>query len=332
MIEASRAAPLARRLRDLPVDIETVDVSVSEVDVPSYPDEPRPSSTVELRGRGRRGQGEHVGWSLDAHLQFQSMAPTFVGCGRSTVGAVSESLARRCPEAYDRAAFEAAAIDLALRQADRWLGDLVDAPPVPTRYVVSFTPDGDPTEALREELGRDPTVDAKIDVDIGWDRTTLERLAATGRVAVLDWKCTGAPPQHALAHRLVPEAIHEDPGPDPLAETPEVLRRSVDGPFLRARALDGAPPPAAANVKPGRMGGVLEALDGVAHCAERGISVYFGGMFEIGTGRRQLLDLATLLAPSGPNDIAPIALTRKRPDWRADLKPSRRPGFGASGT
>ena len=38
------------------------------------------------------------------------------------------------------------------------------------------------------------------------------------------------------------------------------------------------------------------------------ILVYVGGMFEIGVGRRQLRDLASVLCPDGPNDLAPIPL------------------------
>jgi L-alanine-DL-glutamate epimerase-like enolase superfamily enzyme len=66
--------------------------------------------------------------------------------------------------------------------------------------------------------------------------------------------------------------------------------------------------PAAVNVKPARIGGVLEALDVVAACAARGIAVYFGGMFEVGVGRAQLQALAALLCPDAPNDVAPIAV------------------------
>jgi hypothetical protein len=36
--------------------------------------------------------------------------------------------------------------------------------------------------------------------------------------------------------------------------------------------------------------------------------VYVGGMFEIGVGRRQLRDLASVLCPDAPNDLAPVPL------------------------
>ena len=88
--------------------------------------------------------------------------------------------------------------------------------------------------------------------------------------------------------------------------------------------------PAAVNVKPARMGGVLEALACVARCDAAGISVYFGGMFEVGPGRRQLWDLAALLAPDGPNDVAPIAVGEAPAPRPARLVvDAARPGFGA---
>jgi hypothetical protein len=39
--------------------------------------------------------------------------------------------------------------------------------------------------------------------------------------------------------------------------------------------------------------------------------VYVGGMFEIGVGRRQLCDLASVLCPDAPNDLAPSRLPRR---------------------
>jgi hypothetical protein len=60
------------------------------------------------------------------------------------------------------------------------------------------------------------------------------------------------------------------------------------------------------NVKPARMGSVLEALTCLARCAAEGIPTYMGGMFEVGIGRAQLRALAALACPDGPNDVAPL--------------------------
>ena len=64
--------------------------------------------------------------------------------------------------------------------------------------------------------------------------------------------------------------------------------------------------PGAVNLKPARMGGVLEVLRLAARLDKRGVPFYLGGMFEVGIGRTQLHVLAAVLCPDGPNDVAPL--------------------------
>jgi hypothetical protein len=169
------------------------------------------------------------------------------------------------------------------------------------------------------------TVELKIDVDPRWTEEAWAALAGLGRVAVLDFKGGGRAVDFERAPRLMPGALSEDP-----AEPAPGLRLSADIPITSAAAVDALPfHPAAVNVKPARMGGVLEALACVARCDAAGVSVYFGGMFEVGPGRRQLWDLAALLAPEGTNDVAPIGVGEApaaRPP-RLVVDPTR-PGFG----
>src|SRR5205085_5021899 len=97
-----------------------------------------------------------------------------------------------------------------------------------------------------------------------------------------------------------------------------------DAPVTSAAALDALPArPVAVNLKPARMGGVLELLACAVRSAESGIGVYVGGMFEVGPGRAQLAALASLLCPDAPNDVAPL-VSGERP---TRLTPSRGPGF-----
>jgi L-alanine-DL-glutamate epimerase-like enolase superfamily enzyme len=154
-------------------------------------------------------------------------------------------------------------------------------------------------------------------------------LAATGGVAIVDFKGGGTVLDHARAGRALPEALLEDPGP-PRGPWPADVRRrlALDAAIQRAADVDGlAVRPAAINVKPGRLGGVLEALATCAACERAGIPVYVGGMFEVGVGRRQLHDLAALLSPDGPNDVAPIAVG----DARAARPPRLSVDPGAAG-
>ena len=58
------------------------------------------------------------------------------------------------------------------------------------------------------------------------------------------------------------------------------------------------------NVKPGRVGGYLEARRVHDACRERGVPVWCGGMLETGIGRAANLALATLPGFSLPGDIS----------------------------
>jgi hypothetical protein len=169
----------------------------------------------------------------------------------------------------------------------------------------------------------------KIDVDPGWGEVVWSALARRGAVAVLDFKLTGEGADHERAHRALPQALIEDPLGAPWSDSLRA-RLSFDGAITSASALAALPvQPAAVNLKPARMGGVLEALEAAAWCSTRGIAVYFGGMFEVGVGRRQLQVLASLLCPEGPNDVAPIGhegLAAARPG-RLRCDPDA-PGFG----
>ena len=76
-------------------------------------------------------------------------------------------------------------------------------------------------------------------------------------------------------------------------------------------------PPRTLNSKPSRFGSLRGLLDFYDTCAERGISLYGGGQFELGPGRGQIQYLASLIHPDAPNDVAPGGYNS--PDARADL-------------
>ncbi len=311
-------------LRALPLRIDAAACTTSRVDVPSYPDEPRPSSVVTLTGAGYRGLGEHVGWTDAAHIAF-GHAVGGMTTGTFTVGSWSDRLRELPP--YDRAALEAAGLDLALRQASTNLFRLAGVTPASVRYVVSFGRTSAP-DAVAQRQG---DVELKVDADPAWDDATFATLGMVSRVAVLDWKGSGTRTDHERAHRMLPDALVEDPAPDAAPWSASLTRKlAIDAGVLAAADVASLDPrPAAVNLKPARMGGVLAMLAAAAACAERGIAVYLGGMFELGPGRTQLRTLAALLSPDGPNDIAPIATTQRaaaRPDRLP--APADTPGFG----
>lgn len=316
---ARRARALAARLGALPLRVERARCDVAPVAVPSYPDGPRPSSTLVLDGAGHAGHGEHVGWTEEAHAGFAERVAALPLARCTTVGATSALARERLSEPYDRAALESAAIDLALRQAATDAFALCGATPRPVRYVLSFERLADPAARARTELAPNPGLELKIDADPSWSDDTLATLAALGRVAILDFKLSGARADHLRAHRLVPDALLEDV-PQGAEAWPASLRArlALDAAISSAAEVAAlADLPAAVNVKPGRVGGVIEALAVIAACATRGIDTYVGGMFEVGVGRVLAQTLASLFSPDGPNDVAPIALAGR---------PAPRPG------
>ena len=319
------AARLRAALAGLDLTVDAVSVARDDADVPSYPDGPRPSSVVALEGGRHSGRGEHVGWTAADHARFAAAAPDAVPRGRSRLGEWPAALAA-LPR-YDRAALEAAAIDLALRQHAVGLLALAGAAPRSIRYVVSFARVADPAAEARAQ----GAVELKVDADPAWDEEVLRRLAAAGRVAVVDWKGGGDHAAHLRAHACFPDALVEDPAPEgrPWPASLEA-RLAVDAALERATDLDALPLRfVAANLKPARMGGVLELLEAASRCAAHGMTIYLGGMFEVAVGRRQLHALAAALCPDGPNDVAPIARAGAAAARPPRLPVGDAPGFGA---
>ncbi len=281
---------------------------------------------MTLSGENHSGRGEHVGWTEEEHAAFGA-AVSAVSAGTFSVGEWTSRLAGLA--AYDRAALEAAAIDLALVQHGTSLFDLCGMQPAPVRYAISFAAVADPVaEAGSLDAGSLPL---KIDADPAWKDDTWSALATLGTVAVVDFKLLGDAADHERACRHLPDAWIEDPRPGAGAWSPQLIARlSADAAVTSMRALDALEPaPAAVNIKPARIGSVLEAIDCLARAAERNLQTYIGGMFEVGVGRRQLLALAALACPDGPNDIAPLfPLPMKGARPQRLVADSGRPGFG----
>jgi hypothetical protein len=167
-------------------------------------------------------------------------------------------------------------------------------------------------------LAKAPDLELKLDPTNEWERPFMERLAATGRVRVLDLKAyyqgtpvdvVPDPELYRAVAEVFPEAVIEDASLD--GACGEVLRGeegrlSFDAPVHSLPDLLGLPVrPGWLNVKPSRFGTVERLLDCIDHCEAEGIGMYGGGQFELGPGRRQIQTLASVFYPSGPNDVAP---------------------------
>ena len=300
---------LALNIEDVGTERKSVDVSTQFT---------RVTTTVVLGGEGEQGRGEDVTYTAEEHDWFPDLAPP----GRTTLGELSAQLdGLRLFEAepkmgasadYRRWAFESAALDLALRQNDLSLGAAVGREYRPLRFVVSTR--GDAFGWLQHN----PGLELKLDPENDWDRPFMERLAATGRVRVLDFKAyyTGTPvdvvPDPVLyraAVELFPDAVLEDASLDGecgAALQGQEARLSFDAPIHSVADVRALPAePGWLNIKPSRFGTIERLLECIEDCSANGIQMYGGGQFELGVGRRHIQVLASLFYPEGPNDVAP---------------------------
>jgi hypothetical protein len=328
---------VARSLSELTVRIDDVELEQNELAV--SPEFRRVTTTVRLRGGGREGLGEDITYQPELHDRF----PQPPVAGDWTIASFSASLdgfAFFESEPEDHAAFdyrrwawESAALDLALAQAGLALADVTGREPRPVTYVVS-------TRVTRvfSLLEVDPTLRFKLDPASDWDDGTIDRLAGLDRVDTADFKGVfrgsfGQPPDPVLYRRIAeafPNAWLEDPGLD--ERTGEVLRPhrdrvTWDAPIHSVADVEALPfRPRCLNVKPSRFGTVQRLFEFYEWCEENGVRMYGGGQFELGVGRVQIQELASLFHPDMPNDVAPAAFNEPElpPDVpRSPLAPPR---------
>ncbi len=302
---------LARTLAALPVHVARVHVTRSAVPLPDYPGEPRPSSTVELSGFGVTGYGENVAfygaehelfveriaaWFRDLTERDELTGERAVENGELTV---ERALAGAELPRYERAALEAALIDLALRQTELGLYDLTGLREAELRFVASLSGGADPLAAITRLRAAGFVGELKLDLDERWSDATLHELGRDPRLVILDFKGRGSAEFARRAANAVPHALLEDP-----PHGAEIPARRVS----RDATIESAADAEAAfargewvNLKAPRMGGVLELLRALELCRDR---AYFGGMFEVGVGREQARALAAIYGANAPNDLA----------------------------
>jgi len=296
-------------VRALPLEVDDYTLERAELQVSS--EFTRVTTTVVLRGPGLEGRGEDITYVAEEHDDYPSSLPL---AGSWAIDSYSAGLEPHGFSDYRRWAFESAGLDLALRQAGRSLADALGLDAQPVRFVVSTRGDAFAWQGLYPEL------EFKLDPEPKWEREFMERLAATGRVRVLDLKAyyRGTPvdvdPDPGLYRTVVelfPDAVIEDAAlegacRDALRGAED--RLSFDAPVhsladLRALPLE----PRWLNVKPSRFGTLAGLFETIDFARDRGIRMYGGGQFELGVGRLQIQKLASILYPDGPNDTAPGA-------------------------
>ena len=331
-------------IAELPLTIEDYELEGRERAV--APQFTRRTTTFHLRGRGHEGLGEDVTYDPEEHGEQQERGPSLPLAGEWTF----DSFARHVDELdlfpagepeqsayrlYRRWGIESAALDLALRQAGRSLGEVLGREPRPVTFVVSMRL-GDPPrfKPVADRLEVYPWLRFKLDGTPDWSGELIEQLVATGAIASIDFK--GAykgtavdvdtdPKFYRRIAEAFPDAWLEDPDlSDPEADAvlaPHRDRITWDAPVHSVADIEAlAFPPKTVNVKPSRFGSVEGLFAGYDHCDARGIEMYGGGQIELGVGRGQIQILAALFHPDGVNDIAPSGY-----DWiefPRDLEPS----------
>jgi hypothetical protein len=277
----------------------------------------RRTTVIRLQGGGEEGIGEDVVYEADDQARFQAAGPPSGLEGEHTVASFSALLDGLTE--YRRWGFEAAALDLALRQAGKAFHEVLGREPKPVRFVVSTG-----HERIRPLRDLHPDMRFKLDPTSDWDEALVHELAGLDCVDVVDFKeaYTWREASRAAGSTLyrvivdgLPDALIEDPDPtDP--QKAEILKHehdriTWDAPIHSVADVDALPfPPRTLNSKPSRFGSLRGLLDFYDACAERGITLYGGGQFELGPGRGQIQYLASLYHPDAPNDVAPAGYNR----------------------
>jgi L-alanine-DL-glutamate epimerase-like enolase superfamily enzyme len=334
-VRVSLLAGTYARVAELPLEIDGY--RLERLEAPVTRDLTRVTTLVRLAGRGEEGLGEDVTWYAEAHDRELAAGPTRALSGVWTLESFSSAL--EIEEPHKRWAYESAAFDLALRQAGRSLADALGRTPRDVTFVVSPGL-GDPpsADALRRRLELYPDLRFKLDPSSAWTDELIHELAATGTIDIVDYKAFYSEPDSpapdvALYRRVAegfPDAWLEDPALTP--ETDEVLRThrdrvTWDAPIHSVADVESlAFEPRTLNVKPSRFGVLRALLEFYDYCAEQGIGLYGGGMFELGAGRGQVQHLASLFHPDAPNDVAPGGYNEREPRPGLPASPLPAPG------
>ncbi|HSS80109.1 MAG TPA: hypothetical protein VLK24_02820 [Gaiellaceae bacterium] len=308
------AESLWKRLGPAPLQVD--DYELERLEQPVTRGFTRVTTVVHLRGGGHEGVGEDVTWFPEHHDREQKAGAILPLAGSWTLDSFSDAL--EMPDPHRRWAYESAALDLALRQGDTSLAKVVGREPSPVSFVVSPGLGEPPTSrVVLRWLELDPSHRFKLDPGDDWTDQLIQALAETGAVVTADYKAyyrteNDPPPDPELYRRVAegfPDAYLEDPALT--EETDAVLaphreRVTWDAPIHSVADVEAlAFPPRVLNSKPSRFGRLSELLAFYDYCAANEISLYGGGMFELGPGRGQIQYLASLFHADGPNDVAP---------------------------
>jgi L-alanine-DL-glutamate epimerase-like enolase superfamily enzyme len=299
----------------------------------------RLTTVVHLYGDGASGVGEDVVYDAEDQVAIQDAGPVLDLAGRYTLAEFCELIdgldlfpvepKRDVSRLYRRWTFHSAALDLALRQAGTPLHEALGRECKPLTFVVSLRLGEPPSLGpIQSRLANYPTLRFKLDATSSWTPELISALVDSRAVDSIDFKSfyrgtvVDQAPDPVLYRRVIeafPDAWIEDPDVF-TPETAEVLaqvheRITWDAPIHSIDDIEGLPfAPRMVNIKPSRIGGLEKLCDTYDYCAQREISAYGGGQFELGVGRGQAQYLAALFHPDTPNDLAPVGFHEPEPE------------------
>jgi O-succinylbenzoate synthase len=149
--------------------------------------------------------------------------------------------------------------------------------------------DVEPVRAVRERFGDVPL---QVDANTAYSESDGEHLAELDRFHLLLIE-QPLPEEQVRAHARLAKVVRT---PICLDESIHSLQAAVDAIELGACAI--------INIKPGRVGGYLEAMRIHDLCAQRSIPVWMGGMLETGVGRAANVAMAAMPNFTLPGDTS----------------------------
>jgi L-alanine-DL-glutamate epimerase-like enolase superfamily enzyme len=323
-------------LADMPLVVEGYELEGHEVAFSS--EFVRKTTVIRLHGAGATGLGEDVTYAAEDQEALQRDG---VGrwplAGRWTLDSFADHLRSLdlFPQPTDRPefrlyrnwAFDSAALDLALRQAETTLHAALGRECGPLSFVASLRLGEPPSlQPLLARLRIAPGLQFKLDPTPSWDEELIARLVELDAVESVDLKgqyegTIVDNPADPVLYRRVVEAFKDAWIEDPrlTAETEPILlphreRITWDAPIHSVADIQALPfAPRTLNIKPSRLGGLRSLLDVYDYCKAHDIGCYGGGQSELSVGRGQIQYLASLFHPDAPNDVAPSGFNLPEP-------------------
>jgi O-succinylbenzoate synthase len=285
---------------------------------------------VRVLADGIEGWGENVagidpGYSYEftaaSHLVLRDhLLPRLLGAKDVAAAEVGEVLSAVSGWPMAKCAIEAAVLDAELRRAGlslrSYLGGtrtriaagvsvgLFDTIDQTVAAVAAYLADGYVRIKLKIEPGRDVDLVAAVRQRIGPD--VLLQVDANAAYTLADARHLARLDDYDLLLIEQPLAQHDLRQHAELAtrlRTPICLDESITSAATAADAI-ALGSCRIVNVKPGRVGGVLEARRIHDVCAAQGVPVWCGGMLETGVGRAANLAVASLPGFTLPADLS----------------------------